>query len=201
MNRDLEWFAADMHQRTALRSRNALGGVTIDLSDDTRPVQVHQTVGYLGELRNPALRLQSPGYSSMPLVGAKAIVLYVAGNRAQGLIVGLEDTRYRPTGLQPGEFLLYAVSGSDHGGEHGIMHPILKGTVDGNAQLTGIEIDIGDANTTKIVVGSNGNAATVDVYGKTSVTVHSPSIVATNGGTPHPVETTAGPSTVLSADA
>jgi phage baseplate assembly protein V len=201
VNRELDWFTADMHQRTALRSRNAMGGVTVTYSDDTRPVQVHQTVGYLGELREQVLHMQRPGFSSMPLIGAKGIALHPGGNRAQGLIIAFEDPRYRPTGLNPGEFLLYAVAGADAQGNGGTTRPILKGTVDGNGILTGIEIEIGDTNTTTIVVGSNGNTASVDVYGKTEVTVHSPSIIATNGGTPSPVVTEAGPSTVLKADA
>jgi phage baseplate assembly protein V len=155
MNRDLEWFSADQMQRTAYRARNALGGVTLTLPNDAGPVQTHQTLGYLGELRSGVLRLQNPGFTSVPLVGAKGIAVYPGGNRVQGIIVGVEDVRYRPVGLNPGEFLLYAIRGAGSDGTGGTAHPILKGTVDGNGELTGIEINVGDANTTNVaIVGS-----------------------------------------------
>lgn len=202
MNRDLEWFTADQHQRSALRSHNTVGAVTVTLSDDGKPVQVHQTSGYQGEIRDSVVRMQQPGISSMPLLGAKGVAVYPNGNKAQGLIVGLDDARYRPTGLKPGEFMLYAVSGgSNRDGSGGTTRPILKGTLDGHAQLTGIEISLGDKDTTTIVIGSDGNTSTVDIFGKTAVTIHAPEIVATNGGSPSRVMTEAGPSKVLKADA
>jgi hypothetical protein len=66
---------------------------------------------------------------------------------------------------------------------------VLKGTVDGNGVLTGIEIDIGDTNTT-----------TVKIKGSTKVTVQAPEVDISNGGTLQPVKLADGTnSTVLKA--
>jgi phage gp45-like len=165
------------------------------MGDDSGAFQEHQILSHFNELRDGGSnsarmqRFQSPGHSSMPLPGAGAVVVYHGGHRGFGTIVAVDDGRYRPTGLNPGEFQLYAVSGADKSGNGGTMRPILKGTVNGNGVLTGIEIDIGDANTTQVTVKASS-----------AVTVQAPAVNVTNGGTLSPVQTVAGPSPVLKAD-
>jgi len=82
------------------------------------------------------------------------------------------------------------VDGAGNNGSGGTMWQILQGLMGAVCKLFGKTMVIGDAT----------NTTTVDVYGKTSVTVHSPAIAMTNGGTLSPVLTQAGPSPVLSAD-
>ena len=60
-----------------------------------------------GELRADVERMQDYGFTSVPLPGADAAVVFVAGNREQGIILAVDDRRYRPTGLQPGEACMY----------------------------------------------------------------------------------------------
>ena len=60
-----------------------------------------------GELRADVERMQDYGITSVPLPGADAGVVFVAGNREQGIILAVDDRRYRPTGLQPGEVCIY----------------------------------------------------------------------------------------------
>jgi phage baseplate assembly protein V len=147
-----DWAAYDRHQRTANRSHNALGSVTLTLPDDTTAVQSHQIEGHVGEVRNGAIRLQAPGFSSMPLPGAKGIALYPGGQRANAVIVATEDTRYRMKGLKPGEGNFYGVDGADAKGEGGTAWSALKALSGQIAKLWGKTITIGDGNTITINV-------------------------------------------------
>ncbi len=200
--RDLEWLAADHSQRERSRTHNAVGRVRLLFGDDTQPVQFHQTEGHVGEIRNKVLRLQTHGFSSMPLPGAKGIAIYPNGNRAQGHIIVTEDTRYRPKGLKPGETHLFMIDGADSQGNNGTLRSALKALLGWAVTLFGKTINIGDADTTTIVIGSNGHTNTIDLYSQATVTVHCPSVIATNGGTPHNVLTNGGTgvSPVLKAD-
>lgn len=51
--------------------------------------------------------LQHYGFTSVPHAGAEAVVLAVSGVRAHGLVIAVDDRRYRMTGLQGGEVALY----------------------------------------------------------------------------------------------
>jgi phage gp45-like len=197
MNRRL-WDTYDALDREHYRRRGVATRAIVKLIDDTGPVQRLQIEGFETELHDYMQGFSSPGFSAVPLPGSSLQTLHHSGHRGFGSAQGYLDPRYRPKNQKPGEFMAWVVTGAQSDGTGGALRPILKGTVDGKGQLTGIEVDIGDANTTTIVMGSNG---TVDIYGKTKVTVHAPEIDCTNGGTLHPVSTTAGPSTVLKADA
>jgi hypothetical protein len=142
----------DRAQRALARARGSARRVTITLPDDSGPVQRHQIEGYTGEIRNDIQRLTGIGMSSVALPGAKGIVLWPGGAPGIGVLVGLDDPRHRPTGLKPGEFVLYALAGADADGSGATMRPILKGTVDGNGVLTGINISIGDGDTQSITL-------------------------------------------------
>jgi len=47
------------------------------------------------------------GFTSVPFSGAEAAYLAVGGVRAHGLVIAIDDRRYRPTGLRGGESQLY----------------------------------------------------------------------------------------------
>ena len=168
---DLSWFAFDGLQRAAYRARSAMSNVTLNLGDDSQPVQYHQTTGHIGEVRNKVVRVQQPGHSSMPLPGAKGVALYPGGHRGAGIIVAVDDPRYRPTGLKPGEALFYAIAGAAADGTGGRMQQVLKATVDGHGQLTGVEIDVGDAGT-----------VTVNIKASANVFIQAPATAVSNGG-------------------
>lgn len=196
---DLERFAADTTRRNTYRPPNLFSGVVINLSDDTGQVQTHQTEGHVGEIRNRVLRLMEHGFSSVPLPGAKGLAFYPSGIRQPGVILATEDTRYRPKGLNPGETHLFMVDGADKQGNNGTLRSLVKGLLGWVTTLFGTTINIGDSSTMTIVVGNNGHTNSVDVYAA-AVTIHTGHAVVTNGGTPSPVITEAGPSTVLKAD-
>lgn len=181
----------DLVERSLHRVRATLSRATLNVGDDSGAYQTHQIEGFPTELRNNVQRLQSPGFTSMPLPGAKALVSWQSGHRGFGSIIGIEDGRYRVTGLKPGEFALYVVYGADAKGENGTAQLLFKGTADRTANVLGLTINIGDSDTQNVTVKAG-----------TQVTVHAPAVVATNGGTPHNVLTNGGSgiSTVLKAD-
>lgn len=75
--------------------------------DDSGSRQTAQIEALKGEVRDLVERMQEYGFTSVPLPGADAAVVFVAGNREQGIIVAVEDRRYRLTGLEAGEVAIY----------------------------------------------------------------------------------------------
>ena len=65
-----------------------------------------------GEDRQRVERWQQYGITSVPLAGAEALVIHVGGNRDHPAAVAVDDRRHRPTGLQPGEVVLYTDEGT-----------------------------------------------------------------------------------------
>ncbi len=51
--------------------------------------------------------LRQYGFTSVPHAGAEAVVLAAGGVRAHGLVIAIDDRRYRLTGLKAGEVALY----------------------------------------------------------------------------------------------
>lgn len=65
-----------------------------------------------GEKVRRAERFQQYGLTSVPFPGAECVVVFAQGNRDHPLVVALEDRADRPTGLAPGEVMLYARNGA-----------------------------------------------------------------------------------------
>jgi phage baseplate assembly protein V len=187
---DIHWGAYDQLQRNAARSRNSLAGVTLNSPDDSGPVQKFQTEGHVGELRNAVARVENHGFSSLPLVGAKGIAIYLGGDRGNGIVVATVDARYRPTGLHPGEAQLYIVDGAQKDGTGGTTRTILQGLLGWVAKLFGKMILIGDSNTVNITLTGSGLiklAGNVEITGNLTVdgkttTVQNLSIQGTESG-------------------
>jgi phage baseplate assembly protein V len=79
----------------------------VQFVDDGKKLQVVQLGLGEDETRDGLERFQQYGLTSVPLAGAEAVVLFVGGTRDHGLVVAVDDRRYRPTGLQPGEVAIY----------------------------------------------------------------------------------------------
>lgn len=93
------------------RILNAMSIGTITQVNDTGPVQKAQVkVGYL-EIHDDRPVVQQFGLSSVPPLGCDAVVIYVAGNRSSGVIIGTNHQATRPTGRAPGETTLFNSSG------------------------------------------------------------------------------------------
>jgi phage baseplate assembly protein V len=95
----------------------------VRLVADSGGLQVLQLGVLDGETRDGVERVQQYGFTSVPLSGAEAVVLFVGGRRDHGLVVAVDDRRYRLRDLAPGEVALYASAGQR-------MHLKADGSID-----------------------------------------------------------------------
>jgi phage baseplate assembly protein V len=166
MTDDIHWGSYDQLQRNAARTRNSLAGVTLNLPNDSGPVQSFQTEAHVGELRNSQPRVENHGFSSLPLPGAKGVAIYLNGNRGSGIIIATVDARYRPTGLKPGEMQAYMIDSAKADGSGGTTRTVLKATLGWVLSLFGKTMNVGDSNTTTITI----TGTSVKIVGDLEVT-------------------------------
>jgi phage baseplate assembly protein V len=74
---------------------------------DSGGVQLVQVKLLEGEVRDGVERFQNYAFTSVPLTGAEGIMACVSGNRDHGVILAMDDSRYRVRDLQPGEAAMY----------------------------------------------------------------------------------------------
>lgn len=100
--------------RDSLRNMVARG--VVQLVDDTKKAQLVQLGVLAGEtVEGPAggaEHFQAYGFSSSPLPGAEAVVVFVGGDRGHPITIATGDRRYRPTGGKPGEVTVYNNTGA-----------------------------------------------------------------------------------------
>jgi phage baseplate assembly protein V len=168
-----DWNGYDRDQRIAARVRNSLAAVTLQLPDDTKSVQKYQTEGLVSEIRDNVQVVQLHGFSSLPLPGARGIVVYPSGNRGNGLVIATIDPRYRPTGLRPGEASLHMVDGAKKDGTGGTTRTVLSALLGWATSLFGKNINVGDSsNTVNITITGSGAiklAGNVEITGTLKV--------------------------------
>lgn len=114
-----------------LRNRiaNMVARAVVQLVDDKPRLQVLQLGVLADETRDGCERVQEYGFTSVPLPGAEAVVLFVGGRRDHGLVVGVDDRRHRLAGLKAGEVAVYNNAGAS---------VVLK--ADGSIEVTGAEV-------------------------------------------------------------
>ena len=84
-----------------------VGRGRIMTGDDTGAVQMLQVKFNDHETRDNTPRVAEYGFASRPLPGCHAIVLFVAGDRSNGVVVGTNDQTNRLKNLVPGEAAMY----------------------------------------------------------------------------------------------
>lgn len=87
-------------------------GVLKAVADDTA-VQVCQAALLDGELKSGIERAQNYGLTSVPPVGSVATLLFVGGDRSNGIVISAENRKFRLKGLQAGEVALYTDEGDE----------------------------------------------------------------------------------------
>lgn len=168
------WQVESSGEREQFRRRNSIGRATLTLVDDSGTAQVLQFEGYKSEVRDGMQRIGEFGFASVPLVGASAVTLHQGGDRGFNSAVGIEDARYRPKGLRPGESGLYGVNGADAQGKGGSMWWALQALAGQVARLWGKTINVGDSNT--VTINCTGQA--INITGQTGdITVNGVSLV------------------------
>lgn len=104
---------AELWRRVAMMvARGVLKRVT-----DTGRLQVLQLSLMADEAKDGVERFQEYGFTSYPKQGAEAVVLFAAGNRDHGLVIAVDDRRYRLKPLAQGEVALY-----DDQGQKIVLH-------------------------------------------------------------------------------
>lgn len=97
-------------ERVWTRLLFVIGRGRVALVDDAGDVQYVQV--RLSPLETPNLRrLAEFGVASNPPAGSDAMVVFVAGDRANGTVIATGHQATRPRGLQPGESQLYNAFG------------------------------------------------------------------------------------------
>lgn len=93
------------------RVQLAIGRGRITFSNDQGNVQILQVRLGQRETRDSTPRLGEFGHASRPPVGADVIVLFAAGNRADGVVIATGHQATRPRNLAEGESQLYDLWG------------------------------------------------------------------------------------------
>ncbi|RQO63114.1 phage baseplate assembly protein V [Paucibacter sp. KBW04] len=88
-----------------------VGRAVLQLVDDSTKLQSVQIMLLADELRDQVERFQNYGFTSVPLPGAEAVAVAVAGNRDHALVIAVDDRRYRLKGLASGEVAIYTDEG------------------------------------------------------------------------------------------
>lgn len=158
----LERVLQGMQRRVMLTVGRA---VIRKISDDPK-MQSVQAELLKGELRDSLERFQNYGFTSVPHPGAEGVAVFVGGNRDHGILVAVDDRRYRLKGMQGGEVALYTDEGDKvhlkRNREIEVITKTLKitcetATVEASEKVT---IDTPETEITgNLIVGGNMNVA------------------------------------------
>ena len=101
-----------MIRPVSTRVANMVARAVVQLADDGRKLQMLQ-VGALADEDIPDAEHHQPyGFSSIPLEGAEAVLVFPNGDRSHPLVVAVSDRRHRPTGGVAGEVTMYHHAGA-----------------------------------------------------------------------------------------
>ena len=89
------------------RVKLMIGRAVLHLVDDARKIQAAQIQAFAGEILDNVERFQQYGFSGTPHPGAECVLLSLGGMRQHPIIVAIDDRRFRPTGLEEGEVVIY----------------------------------------------------------------------------------------------
>lgn len=148
------------------RVRGMVARAILRLVDDARAAQEVQIELLEGESQDAVERFQNYGLTSVPHPGAEALVVFAGGLRSHGVVLAVEDRRYRLRGLEAGEVALYDDLGNvvKLGRDAIVVTAVSKLTVDApaievtcqTAEVTADSVTI-TANT--VDLGGSGGAA------------------------------------------
>ena len=85
-------------------------GVIESINDD-EGMQTAKINLLFGENRDKVERFQNYGFTSKPFADAEAVVVFPGGNREHGLIIAVDDRKFRLKGLADGEVAMYTDEG------------------------------------------------------------------------------------------
>jgi phage baseplate assembly protein V len=101
---------AQLHQLVKDARRRAIMSIVrgvLSAIDDTQQAQEVQIQLLSDETADGIERFQNYGFSSVPFPGAEAVMACVGGLRSHGIVIAVEDRRYRLVGGVAGEVSMY----------------------------------------------------------------------------------------------
>lgn len=90
-----------------------IGRAILRAVDDGSGTQKLQIELLKDELYDGVERFQEYGFTSNPHAGAEAVSLSVGGQRGHGVVIAVNDRRYRVTALETGEVAIYTDEDTD----------------------------------------------------------------------------------------
>jgi len=166
MSAALMRLAKEAHRRAFM----AIGRGVLAAIDDSQTAQSLQLTLLDGETADEIERFQNYGFTSVPFAGAEAVMVAVGGLRSHGIVVAVEDRRYRLTGLPDGEVALYDDQGQ-------VVHLTRTGIVINSAQKVTVssaaEVDV---TAPSVVITSNN--VQVGAAGGKKIVLDGDSVVA-----------------------
>ena len=98
-------------ERAARRVLLSLARALVTTVNDSGGVQMMQVKLNALETRDNTPRIAEFGLSSNPPVGSDAIVVFLGGDRSNGVVLGTVHQASRQKGLAPGETMIYSQDG------------------------------------------------------------------------------------------
>ena len=89
-----------------------LSRAIVNVIKDSTKMQLMQIEILNKEIKDDVERIQNYGFTSSPKPGAEAFVGFINGNKDQGVIIAVDDSRVRLKNLEAGEVAMYHESGS-----------------------------------------------------------------------------------------
>ena len=111
LDRDLIGQLRHLLRPIATRVANSIARAVVQLADDSKKLQLVQLGVLAGETIDDGERFAEYGFTSVPLPGAEAVVVFPNGDRAHPLVIAVDDRRHRPTGEAPGTVIMYGHAG------------------------------------------------------------------------------------------
>lgn len=144
----------------------------VGLVKDGESLQNIQITVLAGEIQTDVERFQNYGFTSHPLPGAEALVVYPGGDRDNGAAISVDDPRYRPTDVPAGGSAQYDATkrkAEFDGQGNWTVNPVLK------SWLKSPNVELGSGSIREKILNGETfqttyNAHTHSVFGVQSTT-------------------------------
>lgn len=166
---------------------NLVGIGRVTLADDSGELQTVQVTegaagsGFTDRIIDKVRRVMEFGFTSVPPLGAEALMLRRSGERSRSIVIGTSHRPSRLNGLQPGDTAIYDVRGAkvqmtsdglliDCAGLPAVVRNFTALTVQGDLHVTG-DVVSRSAGTPVSLNGLRG-AYNLHKHGTTPITDH-----------------------------
>lgn len=104
-------YVTRMMQPLQRRVMLMVGRAVLRAVNDDAKLQALKIELLADEVKDGTERFQEYGFTSHPHDGAEAVTVFMGGNRDHGLVIAVDDRRYRLKSLKQGEVALYTDEG------------------------------------------------------------------------------------------